>query len=341
MTSRPASAAPWLRDRLWFFSGYQHLRDYDSQPGTDPDLPRKYEQDKIFAKLTWRLAPGWQLVQSFHDEFWSNPETPSATKPLDATQRLDASVPAMNLGHLMHTASANTVWDVRVGWFRFTQDTSPTSGDPKIANRIDLPENVWSGGPQQIGTVRQSSHDGQGDPQPLSGRVVRRGSRVENGRASRPGRASRGRRPSDRCELCLHKWRVDAAHAAGTRQFGRPVRHGRRVRERRLQLGDRVAINPGLRFDHSRAISQDVPEFDKLVQETGRIIEGRGTVDTWNIVSPRLGVVIKLDASGRTMLRANAGRFSQGMLTGEIAAIHPGRTRNTIIREPSGIRARA
>ena len=27
---------PRARDRLWFFAGYQHLRDYDSQPGTDP-----------------------------------------------------------------------------------------------------------------------------------------------------------------------------------------------------------------------------------------------------------------------------------------------------------------
>ena len=85
---------PGVRDRLWFFSGYQHQRDSDSQPGTDPTLPRHYEQDKIFAKLTTRLAPGWQLVQSVHGEFWSNPETPSATKPRDATQQLDASVPA-------------------------------------------------------------------------------------------------------------------------------------------------------------------------------------------------------------------------------------------------------
>ena len=56
---------PVVRDRLWFFAGYQHLRDYDSQPGTDPAFPRKYEQDKIFAKLTWRLTPNLQLMQSF------------------------------------------------------------------------------------------------------------------------------------------------------------------------------------------------------------------------------------------------------------------------------------
>ena len=103
-----------------------------------------------------------------------------------------------------------------------------------------------------------------------------------------------------------------------------------------VRLGGRVTINPGLRFDHSRAISQDVPEFDAFVHETGRTIEGRGTVDSWNIVSPRVGVVIKLDTDGRTMLRANAGRFSQGLLTGEISGIHPGRTRSTIIQEPSG-----
>ena len=76
---------PVVRDRLWFFAGYQYLRDYDSQPGTDPAFPRTYEQNKIFAKLTWRLAPGWQLVQSVHDELWVNPERPTVVKPFDAT----------------------------------------------------------------------------------------------------------------------------------------------------------------------------------------------------------------------------------------------------------------
>ena len=56
---------PVVRDRLWFFTGYQYLRDYDSQPGTDPTFPRTYEQNKIFAKLTWRLTPSMQLIQSF------------------------------------------------------------------------------------------------------------------------------------------------------------------------------------------------------------------------------------------------------------------------------------
>jgi hypothetical protein len=328
---------PMTRDRLWFFSGYQHQRDYDSQPGTDPNLPRRYEQDKIFAKLTWRLAPRWQLVQSVHHEHWSNPETPSATKPFEATQRIEASVPAVNLGHLMHTVSANTVWDVRVGWLRYTQDTSPTSGDPTIPNRVDLPGNIWSGGPQQIGAARHLrttvkatlSHYRAG----LFGadHEWRMGAEVDRGEHRVVAVL-----PSGESSLYANGVLTQRTLQEPNNSGGRFVTAAAFVSDA-IRFGGRVTINPGLRFDHSRAINQDVPEFDALVRETGRIIEGRGTVDTWNILSPRLGVVIKLDTAGRTMLRANAGRFSQGVLTGEISIIHPGRTRNTIIRYPSGV----
>ena len=47
--------------------------------------------------------------------------------------------------------------------------------------------------------------------------------------------------------------------------------------------------------------------------ETGAIISGLGTLYTWNVLSPRLGVTAKLSADGRTMLRASYGRFSQGV----------------------------
>ena len=38
---------------------------------------------------------------------------------------------------------------------------------------------------------------------------------------------------------------------------------------------------------------------------------------------------MKLSADGRTMLRASYGRFSQGVLTGEFSAFHPGVTPTT------------
>ena len=152
---------PVVRDRLWFFSGYQHLRDYDSQPGTDPANRRTYEQDKILAKLTWRLAPAWQLVQSFHEEFTFNPEVPTSTKPIVATQFVNGSVPATNFGHLTHAPAGNTVWDVRVSRYSSSSETSPPSGDRTIPNRVDQPGNLWSQAPQTIGEVKHSRATGK------------------------------------------------------------------------------------------------------------------------------------------------------------------------------------
>src|SRR5205085_1745847 len=144
---------PAIRDRLWFFSGYQYLRDYDSQPGTDPNLPRTYEQNKLFAKLTWQLARGWQLVQSLHNERWVNPEQPTSAKPFDTTLRLHASVPAITFGDLTHTSSTNTVWDARVGRFVYTREDDPSSGNRTIVGRTDTGSGIASGAPLQFGSL--------------------------------------------------------------------------------------------------------------------------------------------------------------------------------------------
>ena len=82
-----------MRNRVWFFTGYQYLRDYDSQPGTDPSFPRTYEQNKIFGKVTWRLKPTLQLVSSINDEHWVNPQIPTFVTPFEATVRQHAHVP--------------------------------------------------------------------------------------------------------------------------------------------------------------------------------------------------------------------------------------------------------
>ena len=118
---------PIRRDRLWFFTGYQYLRDYDSQPGTDPAYPRTYEQNKVFTKLTWKFGTNWQLMQSLHYERWVNPDRPTATAPFEVTTRPQASVPAMTFGHLTHTVSANTLWDVRVGRFVYSLENPPST----------------------------------------------------------------------------------------------------------------------------------------------------------------------------------------------------------------------
>lgn len=320
---------PVIRDRVWFFTGYQYLRDSDTQPGTDPRFPRSYEQDKLFGKLTWRLAPGWQLIQSFHREAWVNPEVPTRVRPFEATQRRHASVPAMTFGHLTHTLSSNTVWDVRLGRFTYTREDDPSTGDVTIPSRIDRVTNVLSGAPQTFGGLTLIRTTAKGAIN-----------------AYRPGFAGAD-----------HQWKIGMQIEKGEHRLASIIPTGVRFSDdggRPFQsiaaapsltggvffttsafvsdavtVRDRLTINAGLRYDHSRAISQDVAQLDLTGRETDVTVEGLGTLYTWNVWSPRFGVTLKLTPDGRTMLRGSYGRFNQGVLTGELSPIHPAATPTT------------
>jgi outer membrane receptor protein involved in Fe transport len=315
---------PVVRDRLWFFSGYQYLRDYDSQPGTDPTLPRRYEQNKVFGKLTWRLRPGLHLMQSLNYESWVNPQIPSIVMPFITTQRMHASVPAMTFGDLTQTLSANTVWDLRVGRFAYYRHDDPSSGDLTAPNRSDQVTGVSSGNVQFFGgvtlirtTVKATLSHYQRDFL-AADHDWKIGASVERGEHSQPQVIPGGTRYVDNNGQPYEAISSPPSNTGG--QFVTAAAFASDA----VSLGDRITLNAGVRFDHSRAISQDLNAVDAQGRETGDVIPGLGTLYTWNVISPRLGVTARLTGDGRTMLRASYGRFNQGVLTGEIAPFHPG-----------------
>jgi hypothetical protein len=321
---------PVVRDRLWFFTGYQDLRDYDSEPGTDPALPRKYEEDKIFAKLTWKLTPSLQLEQSFHDERGLNPDRPTIALPFEATARRHISVPAITFGHLTHTWSANTVWDVRVGRFVYSQEEGSNTGNLTAPSRFDRVTGVTSGAPPAFSrlTIMRTtakatiSHYQRG----LLGadHEWRLGGQVERGEHHAISSIPTGVRFVDNDGQPFQSISSDASNIGGVAVTASAFASDA------VTLGERLTINAGVRFDQSRAISQDLPGLDPQGRPSDQIVRGLGTLYTWNIVSPRLGLTTKLTADGRTVLRGSYGRFSQGVLTGELQPFHPGATSTTM-----------
>jgi hypothetical protein len=317
---------PVYRDRLWFFTGYQYLRDYDSQPGADPKFPRTYEQNKVFGKLTWQLTPRLQLVQSFHEELWTNPQVPTLAIPFAATERQHAHVPAMTFGHLTHTLSANTLWDVRVGRFVYTRGDDPSSGSWTTPNRFDSSTKINSGAPQQIGglklirttakaTLSHYQRDFLG-----ANHAWKLGTEVEKGEHTQAVIIPTGIRYVDNNGLPFQT--ISRPPAINGGQFISTALFATDA----FTIGHRLTVNAGVRFDHSRAISPDLHAIDLDRRETGEIVRGLGTLYTWNLVSPRLGVTTKLSSDSRTILRASYGRFHQGVLTGEGSQVHPGLT---------------
>ena len=192
---------PALRERLWFFAGYQHLRDYDSQPGTDAAFPRTYDQDKVLAKLTWKFSPNWQLMQSFHDEFWVNAERPTAVLPYEATVQAERVRP----GRYVRTSDPYRVTKYAVGCARGTIPLLP--GEPAQHRNNDDGEPArhrdWhhERRPTAIRRTDASSHERQGHSQPLQAWALGSRSPVEVWRAGRTWRAPCTQRHSNRREI--------------------------------------------------------------------------------------------------------------------------------------------
>ncbi len=268
-------------------------------------------------------------MQSFHGEFWVNPTPPTFVTPFETTARVHASVPSMTLGHLTHTLSSNTVWDVRVGKFAFRQKSDPSTGDRTMPNRVDRLTTIQSGNVQQIGSLdldRISTKAVLNRYQPGwagADHQLRVGTEVERGEHRSVTVIPGGVRYSDNGSQPFQ-----SISRAPSIEGGRFNTAALFVSDS-VTVKDRVTANAGLRFDHSDAISQDVHAIDAEGRETSGTIAGLGKLYTWNLISPRLGVTAKLAADGRTILRASYGRFNQGVLTGELSPIHPGVTSTT------------
>ena len=320
---------PLSPERAWFFFGYQHSRDYDSQPGTDPMFPRSYQQDKLFGKVTWQPTASLRVQSSYHNEFWVNPERPTLVTPFEVTVRPHATVPTITFAQITHTLSSRTFWDARVGRFVNDQHNDPSSGDFSTPNRQDRISGVSSGGPAAFGAltlIRTTAKATMTQYRPAflsADHEWKFGAQMEQGEHQPFSVIPSGVRYIDNAGQPFQSVARPPATPGG--QF---VTAGAFVSEE-LTAADRVTVNAGIRFDHTRAISQDVPARDADGNETGETIHGLGTLYTWNVWSPRLGLTTKLTESGRTMLRLSYGRFHQGVLTGELAPVHPGQTSTT------------
>ena len=99
-------------------------------------------------------------------------------------------------------------------------------------------------------------------------------------------------------------------------------------------MNDRLTLNLGLRFDHTSA---GIPALDSQTTLIGISTTAPSdaantrypaVVDliTWNSISPRLGFTVRLDRTGRTVLKGNYGRFYGKLATSMFNSASPGNT---------------
>jgi outer membrane receptor protein involved in Fe transport len=91
-------------------------------------------------------------------------------------------------------------------------------------------------------------------------------------------------------------------------------------------VNDRLALNLGLRYDRIKGEIPEVKQLDARLEETGRTFDGIPDLIEWNNISPRIGATLKLDSSGKTVVKGSWGRYWGKLIASTFNSLSPGNT---------------
>jgi len=248
---------PIIKDRLWFFGGYQYQREHLSLPGSDRRFPTEREADRIFWKINWQITPNLKLIHSYHDDYRLGRGPYTISFPYASGTTGEDHNPSLTFANLTHVVSPNTFLDARVSGYFGTGKGVPNSGYISPAH-LDLATGIWSGGSYGFSSGKESrtvahaklSHyatdflGGDHDFK-FGAQFVAAGSQQLYGF---PGGATY----YDSYGPYLAYFQEPYTYGGESRSLGVYV-------DDVVTVSDRLTLNLGVRYDHSRAVSQDIP----------------------------------------------------------------------------------
>jgi hypothetical protein len=305
---------PVLKDRFWFFGSYQYQKDADSQPGTDPEFPARSSAKRYFYKLNYQINQDNRVQFQVHDDFYRIPAR--------ATANTAPSTISVETGHnpspgLMWSSVINpsTVFEARYSGFYGVDHGDPLNGGPRVNRRFnDLDTGQITGG-------IYTWYDGKSQKTAFSGKITKYADQFMGGSHdfklgvqynSGLGEYTYG--PND------YIYTYGSTPAYGYTQL--PYTQGGRLKaigvfvDDTYQMG-RATLNLGIRYDDSKGYFASQDLLDANGTPTGAKSPAIDEVFRWRAVSPRVGVNIKLNESGTTLLKAHYGRYYRGIVTGE------------------------
>jgi outer membrane receptor protein involved in Fe transport len=306
---------PILKDKLWFFGGYQTRKEHFSQPGTPPESPVKEDDDRYFFKLTYDLNQKNKLQFSLHNDYYNIPEPVTVTKPIETALVETGNNPTPNV---LWTSTLNdkTILEVRYAGFYGKDHGKPQNGI-YASGHYDFYTGYYSGG-------ILSWYDGDVWKTQVSGKVsyfadnflkgdhdFRFGVQYTNAGTNYIYAYTNGVKFYD---YSYGGYNYPYAYFQTPYHTGATVNSAGIFADDTWTFSDNLTLNLGVRFDTSKAHR---PEFD-LLNEAGQAIgkvPGQDNLAKWNVVSPRIGFTYHFPTKKSTQIRGHYGRYYQALLT--------------------------
>jgi outer membrane receptor protein involved in Fe transport len=332
---------PIKKDRAWFYGILPTSRGLTTTVGVDPKLDKQGGHNyKPFAKGTVRLSQHDNLNVGFNNNMFCCGATASRTAPL-ITQTVEHGHNPVLTSQYTHTFQSATLLEVRAGGIYIRDNFTPYSDDFTTPGRTDQATGV-------------SSVNGQTGSKQFHNRTTIDASLTHSAsdflKGSHDFKFGVQTAYATQRTVAIEFGNVlftDLNSAPYTATYRDPAASGGRIRsaggyvQDNWTVNDRVTLNLGVRVDR---ILGDIPSlsagatldgisgstaFEVPDTTTYPPIENLITFNSW---SPRLGVTFRADRSGKTVLKANYGRFYGKLATGMFNSISPGATPTTTLR---------
>jgi hypothetical protein len=348
------AGGPIIKDRAWFFTGVTNYGIAIRNPGA-PTIPEDFRWNRYNARTntkgTWKVNNKVNFQQTFYYDWWEYtlPEFPTITTPLEA---LDWYVGEIrdSASEVTATLSSSTVMTARYvihympeGHIGFGPQYS--KNDITTPQRFDQFTGITTGN-YSPATISQPRRD---DIQFKLNRYIsgeRMSHNVRFGVQISYGRSLEGSVVPSGVRYLDLNGQPDQAQFTGPASYNAAATSQGYWLEDELNIGHRLTLVPGVRFDHMKASSPDAPTINPSsltehgapwapyysFEDTGGTIAGLGDLYTWNKVSPRVGVNWKPTSSDKTVVRATAGRYYRPLFLNDYLNVHPGIATTTLAR---------
>ena len=331
------SSGAFVPNKLWFFGSFEHLVDYDAQPGADPRFPALNDARKVFWKFNYNINSKHRLMHGYHDDFYWIPGTPTLFTAPETISLSHGHNPTPNIVYT-GTLSDKLIMEVRYSGFFLQSSTDPNQpGAARVGTRFENDDTgaitgaiaswsenrSWRNGTSVKFTKFTDKFMGGSHDTSFGLQINRHGGKTLTG-------------PNDTISITGGRavdgdTRLPYYQGSTASTWGIYVDDTWRVK--------RATINVGVRYDDSNGAFPALPFVDASGVPTGGMSQPTGSVYRWKTISPRVGFSWTLTGGGSTILKAHAGRYYSELAAGDFRGAVPSITPSyTFLIDPAGNR---
>ncbi len=319
---------PIIKDKLWFFWAGQLMIDQLVGVGADPDFGAGlYRYNTTFGRLDWQITKNNKFTISSDLAWYRWEETPNAFASYDTMMSEDYDPFNTTISaYWTSILSQNTFFELKyTGWWVLLI-VEAADGDRETPAHYDAFTGMYSGNSYWWGDWPQHQHSVQGSVSHFAEDFLGGDHEFKFGAVYQT--ASAGWKWGYHSGVYYYDWDGSPSYAfyMDPEEYGGVTNRISAFLDDSWSLGDRLVLNLGVRFDHTRG---GYPEFDKLDTDgnpTGETFPAKTDLFKWVTWSPRLGLVYQLTADRKTILKASYGRYYGHMLTRVMYSSAPSRS---------------